>query len=426
MPIGKGQSQAIGTGAPAGDTGPAPKSADIRNDPSRILQTLAPGKMAVFRSPLGTFGVEPAGQGTYRFLNLSWKRTPVPEAGEYPLQDMVNILQSRDVNASFVTQESKNMSKDLVKMELLRRKINEHFTKNPDSKSVIIKANLDEGKTAWKVTRTKKGLSIVEVATKRKKYLIEAPVGGSGQLGPGGAMPVGGQRPGSTTQVPGQMSTQLLQDPFYLDLIAQPSSEKMAELVSKNLGRISEPIIKVIFATLMRESPALGKLLSNRKVVQLLAKMGGQIQASYKPVTEAPEDPEKKKNDDEDKLTKKKPGEEDPTGPIPKEPQTQPDPEQDAGLETNVDASPDAQVAPEMEPATAGPEQAQLTNRVKGQVVKDMIVEPSQDGLNLSIDFATLNNNLDIEYRKSDGRTVWKLGELGNVIKPGVKGKDEA
>jgi hypothetical protein len=330
------------------------------------------------------------------------------------VNDVVGVVSNFTQGKKFdiPVEEQKKMNKDFVKMELLRRKINEHFSKKPKSKILIVKANLGESNLAWKVTRSKKGIHIVEVNTKRKEYLMEAP---GGPITPGGTMgvggkPVGGQAPASQTQVPGQMSSKLLSDPFYLDLIAQPSAEKMAEVLVKNLAKVSEPLLKVVFASLMRESPNLGKLLSDRRVVQMMGKIGSQLQASYDPsLREAPE--EEKPEDKEKEKSNKEPK------PLDKEPE----PKEDPGLETAVDNSAESDVQPELDPQMKSPAQTQLTNRVKGQVVKDMIVDSSQDGLNVSIDFATMSNNLDIEYRKSDGHTTWKLGELSDVIKPGVE-----
>lgn len=63
----------------------------------------------------------------------------------------------------------------LVKKDLLRRKIKEHFSRNPDSNSATFKMESAGEKTYWKVIREsdKKTFSIVEVASKINQFLIE-------------------------------------------------------------------------------------------------------------------------------------------------------------------------------------------------------------------------------------------------------------
>jgi hypothetical protein len=45
------------------------------------------------------------------------------------------------------------MSKNPIKRMLLERKIKEYFAKHPKSQRVVIKTDLGEGKTIWKVTK---------------------------------------------------------------------------------------------------------------------------------------------------------------------------------------------------------------------------------------------------------------------------------
>jgi hypothetical protein len=63
--------------------------------------------------------------------------------------------------------------KDIVKKDLLRRKICEHFSKNPNAESVIIKADIGDMKTLWKVVKEEGGhFKVVEVNTKKEQYII--------------------------------------------------------------------------------------------------------------------------------------------------------------------------------------------------------------------------------------------------------------
>jgi len=74
---------------------------------------------------------------------------------------------------------------NLIKKDLLRRKIREHFRKNPKSSSVVIKANIGGGTTVWKVKKEGKSFNVVEVNARREHFVIsEAPIGGQ-QPAPG-------------------------------------------------------------------------------------------------------------------------------------------------------------------------------------------------------------------------------------------------
>lgn len=64
-------------------------------------------------------------------------------------------------------------NRNVVKKDLLRRKIKEYFEKNPNAKSVIVKANVGELKTIWKVTKESKRFDVVEVNTLREEFTIE-------------------------------------------------------------------------------------------------------------------------------------------------------------------------------------------------------------------------------------------------------------
>lgn len=65
---------------------------------------------------------------------------------------------------------------DTIKKDLLRRKINEYFSKNPQRQSVIIRANIgDSSKTIWRVVREGKRYNITEVITVKENFLFEDP-----------------------------------------------------------------------------------------------------------------------------------------------------------------------------------------------------------------------------------------------------------
>jgi hypothetical protein len=81
---------------------------------------------------------------------------------------------------------------DIVKKNLLRRKIKEYFTKNPTKKSAIFEINFG-GKTYWRVVKEDSSYSITEVTTTKNKFLMELPA----RLRVPQALPSGDQEPGT-------------------------------------------------------------------------------------------------------------------------------------------------------------------------------------------------------------------------------------
>jgi len=65
-------------------------------------------------------------------------------------------------------------AKEIVKKDLLRRKINEYFSKHPKSKSFIIRSDAGDSMHFWKVKKEGKRYNITEVKTKTEKYIFEA------------------------------------------------------------------------------------------------------------------------------------------------------------------------------------------------------------------------------------------------------------
>jgi hypothetical protein len=63
----------------------------------------------------------------------------------------------------------------LVKVEVLRKKINEHFQKHPKAKVLVIKSNLFEsnGKSYFRIERNGDKFNITEVKTNKQKFIIE-------------------------------------------------------------------------------------------------------------------------------------------------------------------------------------------------------------------------------------------------------------
>jgi hypothetical protein len=124
-------------------------------------------------------------------------------------------------------------SKEIVKKDLIRRKINEYFSKHPKAKSVIINSGIDSFKTIWRVVKESNNFVVTEVNTKREKFILEAPI------------PVGGQRPApgavplSTVSKPGQAMPGTI------------GSSETLELVKSGMLKVTSSVIEKLFAPLL-------------------------------------------------------------------------------------------------------------------------------------------------------------------------------
>jgi len=65
-------------------------------------------------------------------------------------------------------------TKQVVRNNMLLRKIAEYFAKNPSKKTVVVKASLGESKVYWKAVReSRTTFRIVEVNTTTDSYIFE-------------------------------------------------------------------------------------------------------------------------------------------------------------------------------------------------------------------------------------------------------------
>ena len=65
---------------------------------------------------------------------------------------------------------------ETFKKNFLLRKVENYFSTNPKSNSVIVSYDVKGDKTIWKVVKESKGFNITEVTSSKKQFLIEAPV----------------------------------------------------------------------------------------------------------------------------------------------------------------------------------------------------------------------------------------------------------
>jgi hypothetical protein len=154
-------------------------SKKIGKDPDRILKSLSPGKRAIFQTRKGVkFYVQMNQDGTYNVHHMVTNMDPKSlNPSPMSIDDVLAVIDRSQAN--FIVQESvarkieAMKSNDIVKKDLLRRKIREHFSKNPKSKSVIVKADIGPKKTIWRAQKLASGVfNIVEVNTTREQFLI--------------------------------------------------------------------------------------------------------------------------------------------------------------------------------------------------------------------------------------------------------------
>lgn len=150
-----------------------------RKRPSAMLSQILPRyrKYVVvqFEDWQNVVKVEKNPDGTYSVL----KGEPTFKApvGPVGIEDAIHYIDKLGKNKptkGVLALESKNTMNniDIIRKELLRRKIQEHFSKNLKAESVIIKSSIGGTNTLWKVTRKGSDFNVVEVNTSKSEYLL--------------------------------------------------------------------------------------------------------------------------------------------------------------------------------------------------------------------------------------------------------------
>ena len=63
-------------------------------------------------------------------------------------------------------------AQDIIKKDLLRRKIQEHIKNKPAAVSFVVKARFGDENTHWKVTREGKDFNIIEVNSRKDEFVL--------------------------------------------------------------------------------------------------------------------------------------------------------------------------------------------------------------------------------------------------------------
>lgn len=141
---------------------------------------------------------------------------------------------------------------NLVKKDLLRRKINEYFSKNPESKSVVVEFTINKKKTIWRAVKEEKQIVIAEVNTKTDKFIFE--VDASPIIEPGGddssadqtlVRGKPGERSGrASPTTAGRASTDTLRGPTGTQVVSSPraTGPKTPSPADSTLSPLPEPM----------------------------------------------------------------------------------------------------------------------------------------------------------------------------------------
>lgn len=359
--------------------------------------------------------------------------------------DTEEVLQILDnVEASFLTQEGLKVKSEIknntniLKKDLLRRKIQEHFSKHPKAKSVIVVAGVDPNKTVWKVDRIKKGFNIVEVNTQREHFIFEAV---PGTLAPGASMPLGGPPTGGQSpefrQIIGIIS------PVMGNLgTSQAEAAKAREQVNSLIGKLRNPREKAQAAGFLSFLSTIGTGMASAPPTAPIGQAPGGVPtpSGKSGLSSGKHTKGKKIHEKEEKSKKPEKEEERPKKKYEFEPKEKDEPKKnfkpsvppvvdppEAGIETGADETPSApspemgqqpEAPPEEKPKTG--EEAQLKQIVAAKPIKNLEVFGDEKGSHIILTLGGLKNPIQFNFSR-DGKITYKLGELSRVLKVGER-----
>lgn len=323
---------------------------------------------------------------------------------------------------------------NLIKKDLLRRKIREHFKKNPGASSVVIKANIGGGTTVWKVKKEGKSFNVVEVNASREHFVIsEAPVGG--QTAAPGSVPLAkGSSATLGTKPAGQPAGGIkdMDAGSVLSLVQSGAQKVNSEVIAKTMAPMLIPKdaglkkqLKTTWDILNGASNKEPQAASFLGMMQELMNTPEWLRAHRDPsLTEADDDPsgddekKKKKDDKPEKKSKEPKKPEKPKKDKPEPKMSDVPPEADTGLETGVEPPPGAEEPPG-EPA--GPkrgEEIQLQQLVQNKPVQDISVETDDQGGHVVLKLGGLELPVEIHVSR-DGKATFEVGELSRTLSTG-------
>lgn len=298
-------------------------------------------------------------------------------------------------------------SRGIVKNELLRRKVQEYFSKNPKKKSVVVSLGEGDSKLTWKATKDKGSFKVVEVKTSCQEFILEQP------------LPVGGQAPAPTTQAqPGMApqgagAAQSHNIEAYKGQDFNSKIQMLGSVVPLNIDTIS-----MAFADLLKPGSGQQVALLRQTIEQgsaavtdpsqkqglgsalgFLTVLGNQRELMSHKSNKGPVVAEKKK------LTEQ-PGDE-----TPEEPNDPVGSEQQPTLDTPPGEG-DAQVVGDR------PEEALVSQALQGHTIKNAHIDVGPTGGSLTLDLITTENPATLEWQNT-GRVVFNYKGRKHLIQNG-------
>lgn len=281
---------------------------------------------------------------------------------------------------------------NVIKRKLLQKKINEFFSKNPKSNSIIVKTNIGGNKTIWKVEKnSSNSYSIMEVSTVKKEFVMkEEPLGGQQ---PAAALPTA--TPQNATQAKKTNSLQFGQ----MDLASKLSSlpmmlnydtaiQTLADIVESRSQDLIQ--LRKILEQYTNSSPIdanqkklLGNLLgvltavSNSKSL-----MSGKTNPTLPQVKEADE---KTSSGDED-----------------------------LDQETGLEAEPEQK--DEKTPINNSAEAMAFSNSLKGHTIRSANIELKPDGGLITLDLVSVESPSEIAWNNS-GKVVFNFKDRPYLLR---------
>ena len=323
---------------------------------------------------------------------------------------------------------------NFIKKDLLRRKIREHFKRNPGSKTVVIKANIGGDTTVWKVRKEGKTFNVVEVVATREHFIItEAPVGG--QFPAGGSVPLAKGSSATMGTQPAGKSVGGIKDMdvgSVLSLVQSGAQKVDSDVIAKVMAPVVIPQdsglkkqLKTTWDILNRASNKDAAASSFLGMMQNLMNTPEWLRASKDPSLAEADDPppdsgKKKKDEKSEKNRKKFKKSEKPIDvkvDIPKPKMADVRPDVDAGLETGVTSAPGTELGGAPEVPKRG-EEVQLQQLVQNKPVKDIKVSTDDQGGHISLSLGGLEVPLEIHISR-DGKATFEVGELSRTLSTG-------
>lgn len=295
---------------------------------------------------------------------------------------------------------------NVVKKNLLYRKIKEYFSKNPKATSLIVKADVGENKTLWKVVREGKNFKVVEVNTLREEFTFE------GEIPPT-------VREAASLEY-SNLSRQFVQamtppfDHTKLSNVLKAANQAVGKVVDpkekQEIGAMVGALTNLVDATTAGGGSA-AQMSRSSMTTQARPITTLRQGASHpgKVVKEEEEKKEDEKKSDEKKADTKPKGKDKPHNVDKIEPK-----KDDAdGLETNLDDK-----APEEPSPTKAlsAEEMVVSKTLSGQTIKAANIQLTPNGGKLSLDLVSAAVPAELEWLKT-GKVVFRFNGRPYVLK---------